>query len=398
MAKTATSRSSTKGLKFFVPWQDELGPAKILYLRDTEHGLQGIVVLDNLRLGPAIGGVRMLPDVTPYEIFCLARSMTLKSAAAGVPHGGGKAGILADPSRTDREVLMRAFARGIRGLTEYIPAPDMGTDEHCMELIHQEIGRAAGLPRSLGGIPLNEIGATGFGLSECAQNAAAYLGLDLTGARVVVEGFGHVGEHTARFLAQKGCSLIGASDIMGTVYNPCGLDPHSLAREREKAGSIAGVGGCERLSRDAIFSLPCDIFVAAARCGTLTTAKAEHLQTRLVLEGANLPATKEAEAILHHRRVLVIPDFIANAGGLICASVEYGGGTQDVAFRVIAEKIRNNTSALLDRVYGNKTPPRRAAVALALDRLRDGGEAGDTAWFEATRFESTRSTNCGSLQ
>jgi hypothetical protein len=154
--------------------RDELGPEKIVLIREPRVGLEAVVAVDNVACGPAIGGVRMAPDVTAEEVVRLARAMTLKNAAAGLPHGGGKAGILADPAcAPDRkEALVRTFARMIRGLTEYIPGPDMETNEACMAWIRDEIGRAVGLPRVVGGIPLDEIGATGFGLAVAADVGA----------------------------------------------------------------------------------------------------------------------------------------------------------------------------------------------------------------------------------
>ena len=143
---------------------DELGPDKILFVHQPRVGLEAIVVVDNVACGPAIGGVRMAPDVALEEVFRLARAMTFKNAAAGLPHGGGKAGIIADPAcgQEQRETLVRTFGRMIRELTTYIPGPDMGTNEACMAWVKDEIDRAVGLPRVLGGIPLDEIGATGF--------------------------------------------------------------------------------------------------------------------------------------------------------------------------------------------------------------------------------------------
>ena len=146
----------------FEEYCDDLGPIKIVHLHEPSCGLRGIVVIDNVACGPSIGGVRMAPDVSTREVFRLARAMTLKNAAAGLPHGGGKAGIVADPRTPDKARLIRAFARAIRDLVDYIPGPDMGTDETCMGWMHDEIKRALGLPRVLGGIPLDEIGATGL--------------------------------------------------------------------------------------------------------------------------------------------------------------------------------------------------------------------------------------------
>ena len=369
-SRQTTAASDSKGP--ILTWEDELGPAKVLYLYDPHCGLKAIVVLDNVARGPALGGVRMAPDVTPYEVFRLARAMTLKSAAAGLPLGGGKAGIVADPSAGNREALLRSFARGIAELSDYIPAPDMGTDEGSMAIIHEEIGRAAGLPRSLGGIPVDEIGATGFGLCECAEVAAEYIGLNLKGARVSVEGFGYVGEHSARFLGEKGAALIAASDIQGLIYDPDGLDLTALARAKREGGTVLAYEGGRKLPKEQIFSIPCDIFIPAARPETLHKENALKLQTRLVPQGANIPATAEAEKILHDRGILVIPDFIANAGGLICCSVEYHGGKEETAFMVIKEKMRSTTEMLLRGMCGGKVLPREAAVRLARDRV---GEA-----------------------
>ena len=156
---------------------DDLGPAKIVHIYDPKVGLKAVVAIDNVACGPSIGGIRMAPDVSATEAFRLARAMTLKNAAAGLPHGGGKSVILGDPkiAPEDKERLIRAFARAIRDLVEYIPGPDMGTDERCMAWIKDEIGRAVGLPREIGGIPLDEIGATGFGLKASVDVSSQVL-------------------------------------------------------------------------------------------------------------------------------------------------------------------------------------------------------------------------------
>ncbi|HEV8712155.1 MAG TPA: Glu/Leu/Phe/Val dehydrogenase dimerization domain-containing protein, partial [Candidatus Binatia bacterium] len=155
---------------------DALGPSKIIHIYEPVSGLQAVLAVDNVACGPAIGGIRMAPDVSTEEAFRLARAMTLKNAAAGLPHGGGKAVIVGDPkiSMAKKEQLIRAFACAIKDITDYIPGPDMGTDEHCMAWIKDEIGRAVGLPPEIGGIPLDEIGATGFGLSVCVDVARKF--------------------------------------------------------------------------------------------------------------------------------------------------------------------------------------------------------------------------------
>jgi glutamate dehydrogenase/leucine dehydrogenase len=200
---------------------DNIGPEKILLLRQPRIGLEAIVVVDNVACGPAIGGLRMAPDITIEEIYRLARSMTLKNAAAGLPHGGAKSGIIADPacSREQKEKLVRTFARMIKELTEYIPGPDMGTNEECMGWVKDEISRAIGLPRALGGIPLDEIGATGYGVAVAAEVAASEVGITLKGSQLAVQGFGAVGRHAAKFLGKRGAVLVAVSDSQGAVQN-----------------------------------------------------------------------------------------------------------------------------------------------------------------------------------
>lgn len=224
----------------FEEFCDDLGPIKIVHLYDPSFGLKGVVVIDNVACGPAIGGVRMAPDVSTHEVFRLARAMTLKNAAAGLPHGGGKSGIMADPRTSDKARLIRAFARAIRNLVEYIPGPDMETDESCMGWMYDEMKRAVGLPRILGGIPLDEIGATGFGLAACAEVASPVCKLTIKSATVAIEGFGNVGKHAARFLEEKGAMLIAASDSQGTIYDPAGIPVADLKKAKIESGSVLG--------------------------------------------------------------------------------------------------------------------------------------------------------------
>jgi glutamate dehydrogenase/leucine dehydrogenase len=351
---------------------DTLGPSKIVHLYNPAVGLKAVVAVDNVACGPAIGGIRMAPDVSTEEAFRLARAMTLKNAAAGLPHGGGKSVIFADPKMPagEKEQLIRAFACAMRDVTEYIPGPDMGTDERCMAWIHDEIGRAVGLPSALGGIPLDEIGATGFGLSVCVDAARSFCDFALRGARVVVQGFGSVGKHAARFLAATGAVLVGAADSQGTLFNPQGIEVARLIELKDAGKSVLDYPSGAKLDQDAVIDLECDIWIPAARPDVLRADNAARLKAKLVVQGANIPCTSEAEQILHDRKVLVIPDFIANAGGVICAAVEYHGGTQALAFQTIEEKIRTNTTSVLAESSNTRVLPRRAAVALAERRVR----------------------------
>ena len=352
---------------------DDFGPARIIHIYKPSLALKAIVVIDNTACGAAIGGVRLAPDVSVGECFRLARAMTWKNAAAGLPHGGGKAVIFGDPrmAATAKEQMIRAFAGSIRDIADYIPGPDMGTDEQCMAWVKDEIGRAVGLPSVLGGIPLDEIGATGFGLAACVDVAREFIGLDLKGARIAVQGFGAVGKHAARFLAQKGARLVAASDTGGTLADPSGLDIGALIALKEAGQSLHEHGNGSKLAADAILDVDCDIWIPAARPDVVRADNVSRLRTRLMPQGANIPCTPEAEQALHERGVLVVPDFIANAGGVICASVEYRGGTQRAALDYIDERIRANVRAVLEESRRSKAPPRAAAVALAERRVRE---------------------------
>ena len=350
---------------------DALGPESIVHLQNAAAGLKAIVVVDNTAAGPSIGGVRMAPDVSLDECARLARAMTLKNAAAGLPHGGGKAVIIGNPSDTDKETRMRAFADAIKDLNGYIPGPDMGTDETCMAWIRDEIGRAVGLPRVLGGIPLDEIGITGFGIGVAAEVAELYCDVCLDGARLAIQGFGAVGKHTALNLASKGSRLVAVSDSRGTVFHPEGLPIEDLVTLKAAGRSVTELPGVMTCPEEAAITADCDILVPAARPNVINESNAENIKARLILQGANIPASVAAERTLHERGVLIVPDFIANAGGVICASVEYHGGTESIARETVGAKIRANTSEVLERARETKSLPRDAASAIAEARVRE---------------------------
>lgn len=351
---------------------DDLGPAKLIQVHEPGLGLRAVLVVDNVAPGPSIGGLRMAPDVSVEECFRLARAMTLKNAAAGLAHGGGKSVLWGDPRMAPdrKEALIRAFAHALRTEADYIFGPDMGTDETCMAWVKDEIGRAVGLPAALGGIPLDEIGATGWGIASCAEVAAPHARLALDGARVAIQGFGAVGKHAARFLAARGARLVAASDSHGTLADERGIDVAALIALKAEGRTVCDYPSGRKLDRDAVIDVECDIWIPAARPDVIREDNVGRLRTKLVLQGANIPLTAGAEKALHGRGVLVVPDFIANAGGVICAAMEYAGATERAAFDAIAEKIRANTAAVLAAVKRDGTLPRTAAVDLATARVR----------------------------
>ncbi len=351
---------------------DEIGPSKIVHISEPRVGLKAIVVVDNVAAGPAIGGTRMAPDVTIEECVALARAMTLKNAAAGLAHGGAKSVIFADPTMPleQKETLIRAFATAIRDIKDYIPGPDMGTNEAAMAWIKDETGCAVGLPKEIGGIPLDEIGSTGFGLTIAAQVAEEFSGVKLAGARLVVQGFGAVGRNAARFLADKGAILVAAADSRGAIVDANGLDIDALCALKAEHKSVADLKGGKRIERDDLIGVECDIWIPAARPDVIHAGNVGRLKARLVLQGANIPVTADAEKAMHERGILAVPDFIANAGGVIAAAVEYQGGTEKASFDTIAEKIAANVHSVLAEAVKKCIMPREAAVALATTRVK----------------------------
>lgn len=352
---------------------DELGPFKVIHIREPSVNLSGILVVDNVARGPSIGGLRMAPDVSEQECFRLARAMTLKNAASDLPHGGGKSVMFGDPRmpREEKEPMVRAFACALAEVEQYIFGPDMGTDEECMAWVRDEIGRAVGLPSEIGGIPLDELGATGWGLLHAIQVAADARGMSLSGARIALQGFGAVGRHAARFLAEQGAIIVAAADSGGTVSCEAGLDVDQLATLKREGGSVTDYSGAGIAIGDteSIIDVSCEVWIPAARPDVIREDNLDRLDAQMVVPGANIAVTAGAERALHERGVLCLPDFIVNAGGVICAAMEYQGASASTAFQAIEDKLRNNVGQVLEIVQRESCTPREAGVELALARV-----------------------------
>lgn len=357
-------------------FSDELGPLKIIHVYEPTINLKAILVVDNVAMGPSIGGLRMASDVSTEECFRLARAMTLKNAAANLKHGGGKSVLFGDPAmdKDQKENLIRCMAKALRGEEEYIFGPDMGTNEECMAWVRDEIGRSVGLPREVGGIPLDEIGATGWGVRHAAEVASEFCDFKMDGARFVVQGFGAVGKHSALFLSDMGAVMVAASDSKATVYDPDGLDVNELIDHKNSGLSLSEYKKGKVLKRDDVIAIECEIWIPAARPDVITETNVDQMKTRLIVAGANIPATAEAEKILFKKGIINVPDFVANAGGVICAAMEYQGATESSVFESIKDKIRRNTQQVLEDSANKKIAPRQAATELATARVKKAME------------------------
>jgi glutamate dehydrogenase (NAD(P)+) len=287
--------------------------------------------------GPAKGGIRFHPNETLDTVRALAMWMTWKCAVVKIPYGGAKGGVAVDPkklSARELENLTRRYATEIAlliGPQQDIPAPDMGTDARVMAWImdtysmhrgYSVAGVVTGKPLSIGGT-LGRLEATGRGLLYIAQEASRQGLTRLAGASVAIQGFGNVGGVAARLLAAEGCRVVAMSDSSGGVYNERGLDVEALHRFRQEGGKLAQAPGGDHLSNEELLCLPADILIPAAMEGQISAANASQVRAKIILEGANGPLTPEADSILAEGGIVVIPDILANAGGVVVSYFEW---------------------------------------------------------------------------
>jgi glutamate dehydrogenase (NAD(P)+) len=362
---------------------DEWGPEKVLQVYDPDTGMKGVLVIDNTSKGPGKGGIRFAPSVTPLEIFKLARTMTWKCAAAGLPFGGAKGGIIADPNAVDRVSWMKSFAKMIKPYcpSQYIAATDVGTTELDMAIFAHEIGdmrACTGKPTELGGIP-HELGTTGYGVSVALQTALDIL-KDLkiiqvpqkSQTRVVIQGFGNVGSFAARFLDQSGIKVVGVSDVSGFIYSKDenGLNIPKLMKDMKGKAKLLDLQdyGYDIRDKDEIFEIDLDIFIPAAMGGVINNKTAPKLLgngIKMVVEAANIPTTADACEYMHKNKIWLIPDFLANAGGVIGSFVEYQGRTEKEAFDLIEYKITKNIKEIFTEAIMKEENPRKIATELS---------------------------------
>jgi glutamate dehydrogenase (NAD(P)+) len=352
------------------------------------HSFKVFIVRHSDVLGPSKGGIRMAPDVTLDDINGLAMEMTWKCALIGVPFGGGKSGIVADPhtlSAFDKETLIRSYARNAHrhiGPQLYVPAPDMGTSDREMGYLKDALcfsmGHATtsgcyvtGKPVLVGGIE-GRHEATGLGVAMCIERLAEREKLDLARCSAAVQGFGNVGSHAARTLHERGVSIRAVSHIHGGLYHEAGLDIAELIEHVHQTGSIEGYPHAEAISNEELLELDVDLLVPAAAASQITAANADRIRARYVIEGANSPTTPTADEILAERNITVVPDILANAGGVFVSYLEYTQETQQeqMTREEVHTRLRDRMHKRLDIVAetaAEKTLSlRQAAMVLAV--------------------------------
>lgn len=361
---------------------DRWGPENVIQVYDPELGMRGVLVIDNTCLGPGKGGIRISPTVTPFEVFRLARAMTWKCALAGIPFGGAKSGIRVNPFKVDKIKMMKAFAKLIAPYVpeRYIAAPDMNVGEKEIEAFVEAVGDlrgATGKPIKLGGIP-HELGTTGFGVGVALETSLKIIshkiGLpeDLSEVRVAIQGFGNVGIGIAKYLAKKGATVVAINDMWGCIYNKDGIDieaaeKHSYATCESQ--SIKNYEDAKVIPRDDILKVDCDVFIPCACGDVITLETAPHIKAKLIVEGANNSVNPDAEHMLFKKGIIVVPDFLANAGGVIGSYAEHKGMTVEEAFSLIESKIIANTKFVVRGYVSSGCTPRKIAKMLAEKRI-----------------------------
>jgi len=325
----------------------------------------GIRVQYNDALGPTKGGIRYHPDITVDEVTALAAWMTWKTAVVGLPLGGAKGGVRCNPkemSEAELERLTRSYTRAMSkfiGPYTDIPAPDVYTDAQTMAWIMDEysemvgynvFGVVTGKPVNVGG-SLGRNEATSLGLLYTIIDAANHLSIELKDATVVVQGYGNVGYHAARLLHELGCKIIAVSDSKGGIYNPDGIDPEKILQYKEETGSVVEYPGSNMISNEQLLTLQCDILVPAALENQITKANASNVKAKIVAEGANGPVTPEADIILTKNGIFIIPDILANAGGV---TVSYFEQVQNhMNYYWTEEEVRNKLKLIMDKAFKN---------------------------------------------
>ncbi|MCX7591359.1 MAG: hypothetical protein N2255_06990, partial [Kiritimatiellae bacterium] len=393
---------------------NERGPRKIVRIFDpTDDRTWGYVGIDNLVRGPSLGGIRIAPDITALEVYNLAAAMTLKSSAAMLPLGGGKAGVIQSPLYYAKHpglkrTLMARLAEALYELPEYVPGPDMGTSEEDMQILYDVFAKLCGTaghgrggvgrPPEKGGLPIDEWGITAHGLFAAARVAERFVSnFRIDGSRVIVQGFGNVGGHIAAKLHGAGARIVGAIDINRGLFRRRGLDMKALAEARRSPDGLKAYNGpldreFGRDELDKVLEFPCDILVPAARPDAITCLNAQRINARIILQGANNPVHGVVEYyLLKKKNTISLTDWIVNAGGVIGCAVELRMDTDaDYRRKVLAagdagrsylenrvwETISMNVAEIFERIgqaakRGEEATFREQALKLAIHRLTD---------------------------
>jgi glutamate dehydrogenase (NAD(P)+) len=366
------------------------------------HVFSGYRVQHNGARGPYKGGVRFHPEVDLDEVRALASLMTWKTAIVGIPYGGAKGGVncpARDCATSELETIARSFMGKVAkllGPQRDIPAPDVGTNAQTMAWMMDEYGKFHGhTPACVTGKPIALEGsfgreaATGRGVAYMYEEASRELGLAPEDTRVVVQGFGNVGSWAARILQDMGCKLVAVSDAEGGIRSEAGIDAHALVEHVRECESVVGFNGTEEISGEDLLAVECELFVPAALGGMIHKENADRVNCRLIVEGANSPTTPTADEILADKGVHVIPDVMANAGGVVVSYFEWVQNLQH--FRWEEDEVNEKLRRIMQRAYGEvrekardkDLPLRPAAYELGIERVLEAATARGYIHYDA---------------
>ena len=362
-----------------VNW-DDFGPEKVIEVHDPKTGMRGVIVIDNTRRGLGKGGIRMTGSVSVNEVAKLARTMTWKNAMADLPFGGAKSGIFYDPkmgSPRQKNQMIASFAHALKGVAPslYVAGPDINTTEKEMGLIAKVAGSrkvCTGKPASMGGIP-HELGSTGFGVAISTMLALKYMEADPTDVKVAIEGYGNVGTFVHKYLSEWGVPVTAVSDSHGTIMDKRGLDYERLMAAKKEHGTVTAYRGKYVKKGSNILTAPANVLIPAAIPDLVTMQNVNQIKHKLIVQGSNISMAPSVEKKLHARDVLIVPDFVANAGGVISSYVEHIGGKPKQMFKMVEGKIRKNVPLMFKEMEKNDAwTPRDAAMRIAMERVRAG--------------------------
>ena len=355
------------------------------------QAFEGYRVTHNIARGPSKGGIRYHPDVTIDEVKALAMWMTWKCALMGIPFGGAKGGVICNPKRMSRNELQKMTRRYTSeiineiGPEKDIPAPDVGTDPSVMAWIfdtysmnkgHSVLGVVTGKPLNVGG-SLGRLEATAHGALYVLREAIAKQGKSLSGMRVAVQGFGNVGSYLARFVQEDGAIVVALSDSSGGIYNASGIDVRLALAHKQETCRLDGLKDTESITNDELLHVDCDVLAPCALEQVITSENADKVKAQLIVEGANGPTTPGADEILEDRGVLVLPDVLANAGGVVVSYFEWVQGLQEYFWK--EDEVNRRLNEITSRAFhetwetyeARNTTMRTAAYGLAVQRVSE---------------------------
>jgi glutamate dehydrogenase/leucine dehydrogenase len=365
---------------------DEFGPEYIVKIYNPKVGLKGVLVIDNTFLGPGKGGIRMTPDVTEEEVARLARTMTWKNALAQIPFGGAKAGIVWHGG-TDQQkrAVVQEFAKALKVFTpkKYIAGPDVGSGEKEMswfagaiEVWNSATGKPANLCMQMFGkrgercgLP-HEFGGTGWGVAQAAKVMTDMLGMDIKKTSIAIHGFGNVGTFAYTFLTRMGAKVVAIADKGGAVYSEKGFENPLIKNIIEQRKSVVEYhDGAKKIKPEDFWKIPVDILIPASVTDVINEKNKKDINAEIIVEAGNIPMQENIEDELFRKGIVIVPDFVANAGGVISSYAEYRGYNPKQMFDTIKSRITKTTNLVMQKSIKNGINPRQVAMEIARKRI-----------------------------